>query len=102
SRRRHTRSDRDWSSDVCSSDLVSTRIPQFREHRMQAVCSVDMRCMIRSRPLSCQSATMRYPAEHKALTRDKLVRDSASLAKSEEIGRASCRERVWKGVGGGW
>src|SRR2546421_2629655 len=24
SRRRHTRSDRDWSSDVCSSDLVST------------------------------------------------------------------------------
>src|SRR2546428_2211494 len=25
SRRRHTRSDRDWSSDVCSSDLVSLR-----------------------------------------------------------------------------
>src|SRR5699024_12178898 len=26
SRRRHTRSKRDWSSDVCSSDLRSTRI----------------------------------------------------------------------------
>src|SRR2546421_277181 len=25
SRRRHTRSDRDWSSDVCSSDLVTRR-----------------------------------------------------------------------------
>src|SRR6185312_859574 len=25
SRRRHTRSDRDWSSDVCSSDLLSRR-----------------------------------------------------------------------------
>src|SRR5206468_7048834 len=25
SRRRHTRSDRDWSSDVCSSDLVDNR-----------------------------------------------------------------------------
>src|SRR2546421_4969473 len=25
SRRRHTRSDRDWSSDVCSSDLDETR-----------------------------------------------------------------------------
>src|SRR2546421_10638221 len=25
SRRRHTRSDRDWSSDVCSSDLVLER-----------------------------------------------------------------------------
>src|SRR2546421_8879630 len=26
SRRRHTRSDRDWSSDVCSSDLLSERL----------------------------------------------------------------------------
>src|SRR5206468_7294609 len=26
SRRRHTRSDRDWSSDVCSSDLSSVAI----------------------------------------------------------------------------
>src|SRR2546421_6992679 len=25
SRRRHTRSDRDWSSDVCSSDLIETQ-----------------------------------------------------------------------------
>src|SRR2546428_6621297 len=25
SRRRHTRSDRDWSSDVCSSDLIGAR-----------------------------------------------------------------------------
>src|SRR2546421_2910482 len=31
SRRRHTRSDRDWSSDVCSSDLVVSRAdPQGR------------------------------------------------------------------------
>src|SRR2546428_8436576 len=28
SRRRHTRSDRDWSSDVCSSDLVTTALNQ--------------------------------------------------------------------------
>src|SRR2546421_6830633 len=27
SRRRHTRSDRDWSSDVCSSDLVQLGLP---------------------------------------------------------------------------
>src|SRR5207247_2668158 len=27
SRRRHTRSTRDWSSDVCSSDLVSVSLP---------------------------------------------------------------------------
>src|SRR3989440_7840743 len=41
SRRRHTRSDRDWSSDVCSSDLViDIRISvqpaeQFEKARMQ-------------------------------------------------------------------
>src|SRR5206468_4356694 len=41
SRRRHTRSDRDWSSDVCSSDLRARLRPQepvelavpLREHR---------------------------------------------------------------------
>src|SRR2546428_9799309 len=27
SRRRHTRSDRDWSSDVCSSDLAAAEVP---------------------------------------------------------------------------
>src|SRR2546421_3127761 len=27
SRRRHTRSDRDWSSDVCSSDLSKSQFP---------------------------------------------------------------------------
>src|SRR5438105_8147006 len=29
SRRRHTRSTRDWSSDVCSSDLKKLKGPQF-------------------------------------------------------------------------
>src|SRR6478672_6502490 len=28
SRRRHTRSDRDWSSDVCSSDLLVVEVPR--------------------------------------------------------------------------
>src|SRR5206468_7271542 len=30
SRRRHTRSDRDWSSDVCSSDLERLRLRPIR------------------------------------------------------------------------
>src|SRR5690606_41067808 len=29
SRRRHTRFSRDWSSDVCSSDLIETRLDQL-------------------------------------------------------------------------
>src|SRR6201989_2188199 len=31
SRRRHTSSLRDWSSDVCSSDLASSRLPSVAE-----------------------------------------------------------------------
>src|SRR5699024_12179056 len=31
SRRRHTRSKRDWSSDVCSSDLLWRRLEQGRQ-----------------------------------------------------------------------
>ena len=33
SRRRHTRSDRDWSSDVCSSDLPPARGTHARRRR---------------------------------------------------------------------
>src|SRR5690349_24327273 len=37
SRRRHTRSLRDWSSDVCSSDLGATR-PVFAENAAARQC----------------------------------------------------------------
>src|SRR6266513_5355939 len=39
SRRRHTRSKRDWSSDVCSSDLIAAT-PLGRAQR---ACEQDMR-----------------------------------------------------------
>src|SRR5690606_39581755 len=38
SRRRHTRFSRDWSSDVCSSDLGGTWLP--RQKFTQAICDV--------------------------------------------------------------
>src|SRR5206468_5564177 len=48
SRRRHTRSDRDWSSDVCSSDLATaglqqlvTRRAHLRPARTSALTYVD-------------------------------------------------------------
>src|SRR5206468_8134491 len=60
SRRRHTRSDRDWSSDVCSSDLIA-----LREFSGRVVAA----------------------ARGDAAARGRRVR--------LQIGRASCRERVW-------
>src|SRR5216683_256041 len=35
SRRRHTRSDRDWSSDVCSSDLNASKHKAMSYERMK-------------------------------------------------------------------
>src|SRR3989440_992443 len=45
SRRRHTRSDRDWSSDVCSSDLLLTDNPSpDRDEIKQALSGNLCRC----------------------------------------------------------
>src|SRR5699024_11636463 len=35
SRRRHTRSKRDWSSDVCSSDLDTSKLPVLKNDEMR-------------------------------------------------------------------
>src|SRR5947209_13883618 len=78
SRRRHTRYWRDWSSDVCSSDLEPLDLEQ---HEHGAVA-------------------LRQPREGAIDERARL----AALERFErrgEIGRASCRERVemWLGDG---
>src|SRR5207253_3595989 len=88
SRRRHTRWPRDWSSDVCSSDLFvpsSEVIGIARDVR-----SMDLRRIDESYiylPLS----------QRRQWTGTLLVRtdgDPRQLLPATEIGRASCRERV--------
>src|SRR5204862_6397265 len=93
SRRRHTRSLRDWSSDVCSSDLrlwlpsVSTLAvtnPRTGETRLARVDTDGSHY----REL--------YGPYRAAATFDKLT-----WTRDGQIGRASCRERVWnEGVAG--
>src|SRR5206468_7966575 len=93
SRRRHTRSDRDWSSDVCSSDL---------ENRLLASpASLG--------PLDSSSGQEDVQA-FTPLAADKLRRLLANVelmlayelvVLAQEIGRASCRERVEVHVVGG-
>src|SRR5699024_11417737 len=41
SRRRHTRSKRDWSSDVCSSDLPGLEAGYDRQHTARAIFNVS-------------------------------------------------------------
>src|SRR5690606_41089125 len=84
SRRRHTRFSRDWSSDVCSSDLALIRSPiVFIVHRRFLRC-----CRI-----GCIAS---YPRGHCSPCSDRLehtkpLRQSSS--RPTKIGRASCRER---------
>src|SRR5690349_24767428 len=72
-RRRHTSSLRDWSSDVCSSDL-----PKLPHHGKGLLA----------------------PRRHPPLRRDLRHQPAGAVG---QIGRASCRERGWlREVGGGW
>src|SRR5207245_3926712 len=70
SRRRHTRCYRDWSSDVCSSDLVSLVIGSRRPRQNNMTKSA------------------------RRLERPSSLATEAVLVLVVEIGRASCRERV--------
>src|SRR5699024_11360865 len=95
SRRRHTRSKRDWSSDVCSSDLIdisdainvhflidtaifSVIVHQVNEFISKRTCfdiSVFILCYVYSR---------------------KNMAQNNSQTNNKQIGRASCRERAKK------
>src|SRR5690606_40660206 len=92
SRRRHTRFSRDWSSDVCSSDLSSRFVRKGLDRALR---------------LSSARAIVRAPTPdmYVSLVASRLLRDGLYMIDGtavlvwSEIGRASCRERV--GVGGG-
>src|SRR5206468_9141245 len=99
SRRRHTRSDRDWSSDVCSSDLPSSN----PLHRGGSAGTGPAR----EHPSSLLSGTHIAGDGRRYGRRQQHGQISAApggggIAKTikGKIGRASCRERVEMGGGG--
>src|SRR5207248_4699802 len=89
SRRRHTRSYGDWSSDVCSSDLEGVALRRSAEAYEQDP----------DRRVAGVAEAVRRPAKEQLPGDDGWKRDQTRpgcrpLARStEQIGRASCRER---------
>src|SRR5256885_10695586 len=83
SRRRHTRLQGDWSSDVCSSDLPHNPVSLNRDDAERlGIANGD---------------TVRIRTPGGAVTAVAMVRDGVmpgTVAIEHEIGRASCRERV--------
>src|SRR5207247_5845013 len=102
SRRRHTRSTRDWSSDVCSSDLGAAQDPKAPNIVVIFVDDLgygDLGCYghpsIRTPHLDRMAAEgMRFTDFY--VSAPVCTPSRAGLLK---IGRASCRERVWKSLG---
>src|SRR5207248_3935011 len=89
SRRRHTRSYGDWSSDVCSSDLRSPLVIVVLENT--AVTDGDL-ALFRDFPF-VQTLSL----SHTGIGDNGLMHLDGLPALEEliEIGRASCRERVY-------
>src|SRR5205085_7756845 len=88
SRRRHTRFDCDWSSDVCSSDLLlEVRLDHVALIRIE----LNQKPLVHPIDVGIDVSTLVEPAP--------IVRGCADLFRGEllqegQIGRASCRERV--------
>src|SRR5207302_7349661 len=95
SRRRHTRFSRDWSSDVCSSDLapaiddgqLAAKGVRFATLKPAVDGQIDISVVVLPGPAGGELAIVNR------------WRDQVGLP--PKIGRASCRERVEVGGGGG-
>src|SRR5699024_12138192 len=98
------RSKRDWSSDVCSSDLdVDSKIdfryddPKVKEDLLHAIQ------LLNDLNLPINQIEIRKLYQPSNIAEDQLFTEEELSDIREErvhfkIGRASCRERVWRSV----
>src|SRR5439155_3399823 len=87
SRRRHTRWPRDWSSDVCSSDLGEPLTPA-EETKVEQIAE-QIKTAVKAEAEAEAAFTAKYPGTEQ----DKANLGELKQAITVEIGRASCRER---------
>src|SRR5207248_8865975 len=92
SRRRHTRSYGDWSSDVCSSDLLKYSIVQGVVSARREFEGVEMiQLAIPIEPGNSGGPLLDMQGRVNGLL---TMKSAMSPNLGFEIGRASCRERV--------
>src|SRR5690606_39627278 len=93
---RHTRFSRDWSSDVCSSDLDPNRLQSLVDPG--ALARLDLVQVLRDGKAALFAANLGLAAYQRRLAEQLGIEPGAELkAAAQEaqaqIGRASCRER---------
>src|SRR5690606_40102662 len=93
----HTRFSRDWSSDVCSSDLKAARriengVPRWQRDAMLAICIADDQraALIVGRIVEEEGAGQVRP---QMFVLSQTHHRTVDVETIFEIGRASCRER---------
>src|SRR5437868_10852674 len=93
SRRRHTRSKRDWSSDVCSSDLVRRR-PVERSRRDAKETQRSRRARVRRRqpPEVASAESSANPPTVVARSEERRVGKEGSSRRWREPGKKKERE----------
>src|SRR5690606_40558696 len=93
SRRRHTSFSRDWSSDVCSSDLALCLAGL-----VAGACGGSLSANANAKASSDSGADADFDADANASGNAgwDTVDASQSEADTMEIGRASCREGGWR------
>src|SRR5438034_8574536 len=100
SRRRHTRSLCDWSSDVCSSDLRRSSRP--RSPGSPVAVSIGLSAYREAPPAFARAGLHPippWPDKGRKQLRSETMHDVSERqpASAGQIGRASCRERGWGG-----
>src|SRR2546430_7448387 len=85
SRRRHTRFDCDWSSDVCSSDLAREKVEAGFKPRIEKTTQTKAQSSGGSGARFRRRVQTQVALDHFGQSAEAFFR---------EIGRASCRERV--------
>src|SRR5699024_11836423 len=94
SRRRHTRSKRDWSSDVCSSDLVEVPPGDEGDVGIYSIGESDIvRTTVAGYEVGVSNAESMTDEGTGTTYEEGDMRIRASTI-ADKIGRASCRERV--------
>src|SRR5690606_39354606 len=93
-RRRHTRFSRDWSSDVCSSDLVWKEGNIMRNAIKKIALTVTAVAAIGGLAACGDSSELGNPSNTDSPTTQLNPDDPLTQEQLEQkIGRASCRER---------
>src|SRR5207249_6301076 len=93
SRRRHTRSKRDWSSDVCSSDLAYPEVLKLVKEMDAAKKVVAAIC--HAGWVLCSAGILKGRRATSYFTiKDDLINAGAKRSEERRVGK-ECRSRLW-------